>query len=314
MRFRTLFTLGGSLAVLAALYLTDPDGGIGTGMILLGLVTPIIAVAFAHWARKALFDYPEADMQHLFRLARETSLGAAVLVLAMAIVLYGLLGLFGKSARAADVRTYVPANAAIYAPLLRAEQARFWADHPRPELLAGLVEQESCVSLTSARCWSPGARLKTAREEGAGLGQITRAYRADGSLRFDSLSAMRAQHPDLREWTWANVYARPDLQLRAMVLMSRSNYQALRLVAIPEARLAFADAAYNGGLGGVQQERRGCALRAGCDAQRWFGHVERVCLKSRTPLYGQRSACDINREHVTSVMTVRSAKYAGLML
>ena len=44
--------------------------------------------------------------------------------------------------------------------------------------------------------------------------------------------------------------------------------------------------------------------------QQWFGHVEHTCMKSRAPLYGNRSACDINREHVNLVMRVRSAKYA----
>jgi hypothetical protein len=37
--------------------------------------------------------------------------------------------------------------------------------------------------------------------------------------------------------------------------------------------------------------------------------VERHCLKSRQPLYGNRSACDINREHVKNVFQVRLAKY-----
>lgn len=313
MRFRTIFTVGGSIAVVATLYLTDPDKGVGTGMILLGLVSPIIAVAFAHLARKALFDYPEADMQRLFREALGSPTGAGLALVAMALVLYGMLGLFGKSAHALEVRTYVPARAAVYAPVLKAEQSRFWPDHPCPELLAGLVEQESCLSLTHSRCWSPASRLKSAREEGAGLGQITRAYRADGSERFDSLADMRRQHPDLSEWTWANVYARADLQLRAIVLMSRDNYHALRAVAAPEARLAFADAAYNGGLAGVQRERRACGLKSGCDPQQWFGQVELLCLKSRTPLYGQRSACDINREHVQMVLRVRSGKYRGVM-
>lgn len=312
MRNRTIFTLGGSLAVLAALYFTDPDHGIGTGMILLGLVTPIMAVAFAHWARKALFDYPESDMRRLFAEAKKSPTGAGLALLAIALVLFGLLGLFGK-AHAANLGTYIPANAAVYMPILRAEQLRFWADHPRPAVLAGLVEQESCISLTHGRCWSPTSKLKTAREEGAGLGQITRAYRQDGSPRFDSLADMRRQYPDLSEWTWANVYARPDLQLRAIVLMSRANYLALRLVALPDDRLAFADAAYNGGLSGVQRERRACGLKAGCDPQQWFRNVELHCLKGHTPIYGQRSACDINREHVQMVMRVRSAKYRGLM-
>jgi len=77
--------------------------------------------------------------------------------------------------------------------------------------------------------------------------------------------------------------------------------------------LQFGDAGYNGGVAGVQRERRACALTDGCDPGQWFGHVERHCLKSRAPIYGTRSACDINREHVRAVFGVRRARYVGLM-
>ena len=54
MRFRYIFIFLGSLAVLFALFATDPDRGITTGMLLLSLVTPLLAVLFAHLGRKAL--------------------------------------------------------------------------------------------------------------------------------------------------------------------------------------------------------------------------------------------------------------------
>ena len=314
MRFRYIFLFGGSLAVMAALFFTDPDKGMGFGMLMLSLVTPLIAVAFAHLARKALHDYPEADAKILFWRAAQSPTGAGLALVALSIVLFGLLGLFGRAAHAQDVRSFVPAGAYAYGPVLNAEQRAQWPDHPAPELLAALVEQESCISLTHSKCWSPAARLKTAREEGAGMGQITRAYRPDGSLRFDSLSDMRAKHPALAAWSWQNVYQRPDLQLRAIVLQMRDQYrQSARLVPKSMRAYAFADAAYNGGPGGVLADRRACGLTAGCDPQQWFGHVEHTCTKSKSALYGQRSACDINREHVRMVMLVRSAKYRDLM-
>ena len=310
-RFRHLFLIGGSALVLAALYLTDPDQGITTGMLLLSLVTPLLAVAFVHLARKALHDYPEADARGLFAKAGEHPVGAGLALIALAIVAYGLMGLFGSVARAQDVRSYIPPAAQHYRGMLQAEYQAHWPDHPRPELLPALVEHESCITLRHSRCWNPASRLKSAREEGAGFGQITRAWRPDGTLRFDALAEMRERHPALRGWSWANVYQRPDLQLRAVVLKVRGDYQALRVVADPVERLAMADAAYNGGLGGVNKERRACGLRAGCDPQRWFSHVEVTCLKSRAPLYGGRSACDINRHHVKDVLAVRSPKYRG---
>lgn len=310
-RFRHLFLVGGSAIVLAALYLTDPDHGITTGMLVLSLVTPLLAVLFAHFSRKAMHDYPEADARALFRKAGEHPIGAGLALIALAIVAYGLLALFGSIAKAQDVRTYIPPQADYYRLTLKVEQLKNWRDHPKAEVLPALIEHESCISLTHSRCWNPRSRLKSAREEGAGLGQITRAWSPDGKLRFDALAEMRERHPALREWNWANVYDRPDLQMRAVVLKSRDDFTALSMVSDPLERLAFADAGYNGGMGGVQKERRACGLKSGCDPQRWWGHVELTCLKSRAALYGGRSACDINRHHVTDVLKVRAPKYRG---
>ena len=310
-RFRYFFLIGGSALVLAALYLTDPDQGITTGMLMLSLVTPILSVGFTHLARKALHDYPEADARKLFAKAGENPIGAGLALIALSIVAYGLLALFGSVARAQDVRTYIPAAAEAHRATFSAEQAAYWPAHPRRELLPALVEHESCISLRHSRCWNPASRLKTSREEGAGFGQITRAWRPDGTTRFDALAEMRDRHPALREWSWTNVYRRPDLQLRAVVLKSRDDFRALSVVSDPMARLAFADAAYNGGMGGVTKERRACQVKTGCDPQRWFGHVELICLKSRQPIYGGRSACDISRHHVKDVLVVRSPKYRG---
>ena len=298
----------GSLVVAAALLLTDPDRGISTGLLLLGLVTPVIAVAFAHIARKGLFDY--IDMQTFANKAKETPVGAGLVFVGLCIVISALLGLFGRAAHAQDVATYIPPQAKALLPVLAGEMNTHWADHPRREVVPALIEHESCISLKHSRCWQPTSRLKTPREEGAGLGQLTRAWRPDGTLRFDALAEMRDSHPALREMDWATIYQRPELQMRGVVLKLKGDFASLRGVTDQRERLAFVDAAYNGGLGGVQNERRACQVTAGCDPQQWFGHVETKCLKSKQPLYAGRSACDINRHHVKDVIVVRAPKYA----
>lgn len=115
---------------------------------------------------------------------------------------------------------------------------------------------------------------------------------------------------ELKELTWATIYQRPDLQIRALVLKSRDNYQYYyKYSANSLEALAFSDAAYNGGIGGLDSERRACKLAKDCDPTKWFGNVERFCLKSKAALYGNRSACDINRHHVRDVLVIRSNKY-----
>lgn len=170
--------------------------------------------------------------------------------------------------------------------------------------------------MTHPRCWNSTSRLKSAREEGAGLGQITRAYNSDGSIRFDALAELRTKHRlALSELTWHNVYTRPDLQIRAVVLKMGDNYKQFAPYGASSLEsYAFADAAYNGGVGGVNKERRACMTIKGCDPNKWFGHVEKYCMKSKVALYGQRSACDINRHHVTDVLLTRAPKYRLLYL
>jgi len=307
-RHRSLFLFGGALLAAFASFWTDPDvNGLSTLLGGLAIAQGVWAVAASHWARKALTDYPEADQRRLFAKAAEDPVGAGLALIALAIVFVGLLLVFSPRAHADTL----PAGFATYEPILKAEQAKYWADHPDPAILAALVEQESCASLKSPRCWNPAARLKSAREEGAGMGQITRAYRADGSLRFDALAGLRDQYgAELSDLSWDTVYSRPDLQLRALVLMSRDSARPFRG---SSGWLHFGDAGYNGGVAGVQKERRACKLSKGCDPGQWFANVELHCLKSRQPLYGGRSACDINREHVRNVFLVRRAKYVGVM-
>lgn len=95
---RLLYLGGGSILAFLGLFLTDPDGGAITTLFGLQMVTPIIAVWFAHLMRKALLDYEDADMDTLFTKAKESATGAGLALMSMAIVIYGLLGLFGKIA------------------------------------------------------------------------------------------------------------------------------------------------------------------------------------------------------------------------
>lgn len=195
-------------------------------------------------------------------------------------------------------------RAAPFLPVLKAEQVAHWPAAPLPSFMAGQVEKESL--------WNPKATLRTSREWGAGLMQCTAAYRADGSLRFDVCEDLRRAHPELRGW--ADRYD-PAYQLRALVLMNRGIFGR---VAVPVGsridQLAFTLSGYNGGEGGVMQDRTLCRNTPGCDPARWFGHVEQHSLKSRVKWrgYGQ-SAYDINRGYVRDILFTRRLKYVDAM-
>jgi len=267
-----------------------------------GLAT--FGVALSHVFRRALFPY--LDLRATAYRACTTSEGAGRVFLGVCIVLASLLLLMGGVAKAGEV----PPGAVQYMPVLKDEIRTNWPGMHMPSALAAQVEQESCVSLKSARCWNPRAELRTSREQGVGFGQVTR------TARFDALAELREQFPEqLRGWSWssATLYD-PHYQLRALVLMDRRNWGVITGTATPDDRLAMALTAYNGGLGGLSSDRRMCAATRGCDPGRWFGHVERTSLKSRTVVGGYgRSFFAINRAYAPAVLFTRRPKYVPYM-
>ena len=215
-----------------------------------------------------------------------------------------------KAHAAINPKTYIPPQAFDYKETIYTELQQFFIEIPDYNYVPSLIEHESCISLTHSKCWNPKSRLKTSREEGAGLGQVTKAYRPDGSLRFDTLTDLRTRYKnELKELSWDNVYTRPDLQIRSMILLIKESYQKLYNIVNPYDRLAMTDSAYNGGLNDVFKARRACGLSSSCNSKIWFKNVELFSPKSTKVLYGTRSSKDINLHHVKDVMTIKLPKY-----
>jgi hypothetical protein len=129
LRFRHLFMIGGTVVVMLYLWLTDPNDGALTLTFFAKLATPVIAVWFAHLARKALFDY--IDLSQLYYKAKQSTVGAGLVFLGICIVVFGLLGLFGSQVYAQDVKTYIPVQATLHLPTLRIQQESLWPANPK---------------------------------------------------------------------------------------------------------------------------------------------------------------------------------------
>lgn len=127
--FRNNILVGGSLLVMLFMFWSDPNGGALTTTFAAQLATPLLAVLFAHLARKALFDY--IDLKEVYLKAKESSLGAAITFASICLLLFALLGLFGNQVRAQDVKSYIPNQAYVHLPTLKAEQQALWVDHPK---------------------------------------------------------------------------------------------------------------------------------------------------------------------------------------
>lgn len=301
LRFWAFWVL--ALAIVLWYWATDPDGGSETLMRIQHAAWILVLSGPVYLLRRAFF--PEARSHELARIAMGTPTGAGLVMLGLCILTAVLFLVFAGRAAAA-----VPPRAEIYLPVLAREIASAWPALKVRSVLAAQVEQETCPSLTSPKCWNPRAELRTSREYGFGLGQLTLAYREDGSERFNAWREVRAQDAELARWLWADRYD-ARLQLRALVVTDRGCFARLRPLAADDLNaLALCDAAYNGGFGGVLTERRLCAAAPACDPRVWFGHVERCSTKSRQKWRGYgASAFDINRGHVKAVMIVRRPKY-----
>lgn len=273
-----------------------------------GFGLTFLALAVGDLALRIL--QPAVDPQAAAREAMHLrSTGAGLVYLGRCILAAVVLMLIVTAPRAAVLPGEPPPAAVHLLPVLQAEQRAWWPDHPMPSTLGAQVEQETCPSLRHPKCWSPRAELRTARERGVGLGQITR------TARFDALAELRTQFPrHLAAWAWeADTLYDPRLQLRGLVLMDLRNWRAIQAAADDAERLAMALAAYNGGLGGLASDRRACAGTPGCDPARWWGHTERTSLKAKTAVAGYgRSFFAINRDYVHNVVFVRRGRYLVL--
>ena len=253
---------------------------------------------------------PHVDAQAAASAAMGGNSGAGLVYLGRCVLAAVVLMLVVTASRAEQP----PAAAVPLLPVLKAEQVHYWPAMPLPSALGAQVEQET-GPCPGRQCWSPRAELKTSREQGVGLGQLTRAFSSTGATRFDALTEIVKANPQaLAGLSWANCYD-PALQLRALVLKDLQGYRLVLAAASPGDRLAMTFAAYNGGGGGLASDRRACAGTLGCDPGRWFGNVELTSLKAKAtvPGYGQ-SFFAINRAYVRNIMIVRRVRYGALDL
>lgn len=209
----------------------------------------------------------------------------------------------------------LPENAKKYLPVLKEVVTQKWPGAKPYSVFAGQVEQESCISLKNSKCWNPRAELKTSRENGIGFGQLTVAYNKDGTERFNTFKDVQRLDKDLKGWSWEERWD-SRRQLIALIALDKA-MEAKLPKSIPWEsmnRMAFVLAAYNGGAGGILNDRRLCVEKPDCDPNTWFGNVELYSFKQKIKIQGYgKNFFEINREYPRLILLQRRTKYIPLM-
>lgn len=177
-----------------------------------------------------------------------------------------------------------------------------WPGAPCRENFAGQVEQESR--------WKTTARLKTSREDGRGLVQLTVAYDAAGKERFNAFRDAMA-FKALRSWDYKKDPENVKFQLSYLVLMDRSNFRQFEKYFDDDvSRWAAALVAYNAGGGTVIGRRTAAKGITRINARKWFGDGLESCrlpYESRK-LYG-RDLGEMRNEYPRLIIKTRAPKY-----
>ena len=280
------------LAVVLLALLVFGDGAqLAVQLYTLSMAALVLIVA--HLVRKSLFPY--ADLSDLVRRAKDEPIGAALIFCAILALIIALL--FATVAGAEPI----PERARPLLPVLSASLDEHWPAAPLRHVTAGQVEQESA--------WKERAQLKTSRELGRGLVQLTIAYRADGTERFNSYrDAVRMRA--LSGWDWRADPFNIRYQATYLVLRDRAEFAGMRkLMVDDEQAWRAALVAYNAGQGRVLK-RRAYATAAGMPADRWSGGLEHAHGPVEAALlYGKPLWQAVN--HYPQTVFRKAAKYEG---
>lgn len=279
------------------------------------LTVVVLSVLVVHVGRK--FMYPTLSIEEHCRAALEGKNTASALVVGIFLFFQAfvsalvvlcvsgfrfmclLLGVFLLTASPAQAT--ISKNAQELLPVLAGVIDAQWRACPEPWVLAGKVEQESA--------WKMRAELKTTREYGFGLAQITIAYNPDGSERFNNFDQALRVTMMSKTITWAKRFD-PGFQFTYAVLTDRSNFStASKFFDDRESRMAGMLVSYNAGPGRLVQ-RKAEAIRRGIDPPRtWFNGLERIHPAGENRiLYGRPLWVAIN-EYPSIIMHTRSPKY-----
>lgn len=190
-----------------------------------------------------------------------------------------------------------------YLPILSSVITDYWSTAPGRPIMAGKIEQESS--------WKEKATLKTSRELGRGLGQLTITYRTDGTERFN-IYRDAVKMKALKEWDWQADPYNVRYQLTFSVLTDRSNFSTVRPYAVNDYQAwKMALVCYNAGQG-RWLSRRHNAKAIDIPTDRWDGGLDQAYSSGEAKLLYGRPLYEAVNEYPRVVFS-RAMKYQGML-
>ena len=191
-----------------------------------------------------------------------------------------------------------------YLPVLHQALDTVWPQAPvgLASIVCGQVEQESG--------WNEHATLKTPRELGRGLVQITIAYTPDGRERFNNFrSATRSKY--LKDWDWQRDPYNAPYQLTFLSLQDKATFGLVRGFCVDDLQGAKCMlVCYNAGDGRWRSRLRNARL-AGLPADRSDGGLDQAYSKGEQALLYGRPLYQAVNEY-PRVICKRAIKYQGV--
>lgn len=255
-----------------------------------------------HLIRKSLFPY--IDLKRFTNKAAENPMSAAIV---FAVIIFFIISLCYISVVSAMTNDQILQQAKPTLPIFKNVVTQYWSDAPKQQYFPGTVEQETCASLK--KCWNFKTELKTSKEYGFGLSQITIAYTHKGNVRFNNFLEAKKKYHELSQWQWDDRF-NPKYQLTYIVLQLKHLYQPMKhYFKDDDNRWAASLVSYNAGPGKVIDRMTVCDLTKGCDKTAWFNGLDSVVPPSeKKKLYGKALYLRIN-EYPENVIHVRASKY-----
>jgi hypothetical protein len=255
-----------------------------------------------HLIRKALFPY--INLRRFTDKAGENPISAAIV---FAMIIFFIVSLCYITIAHAMTYDQILTQAKPQLPLFKTVVNQYWSEAPYQYYFPGVVEQETCASLR--QCWNPNTQLKTSREYGFGLGQVTIAYGKKGKIRFNNFQEAKEQYAALSDWQWDDRF-NPKYQFTFITLEMHHLFSPLAPYFSDDTnRWAATLVSYNAGPGTIMDRIAVCSVTKGCNKALWFNGLDTVAspfekkLLYGKPLYLRRN------EYPDNIIHVRAPKY-----